>query len=230
VKKIAALSIVAVLGVSLLIVAAACGGGDTGAKAAATASTASSGNAATTSTVNVDAEAGTAASTDSTAASAESTAAPDNGASAAGSDKVFQPHDLLSAEEASALTGKTVTLEDGSLFKDEDTGVISERYKYDIGSSTIHGLVEVHQDGLSTGDTTAKDAFLSTQNMVTSESAPVELGDQAFTAGQGQLHMLYGGYYIVVAFDGDEYGTKELNAALNVKLGAKILENLKAKL
>ena len=120
-----------------------------------------------------------------------------------------------------------MTLDDGSLFKDEESGVISERYKYDLGGSGIHALVEIHQDSLKTSDGSVKDLFLAEKEL--NQNGAAQLGDDAFTADEGQLHMLYGGYYIVVAFDADPYSS-DLNAPLNLKLGAKILENLKAKL
>lgn len=146
------------------------------------------------------------------------------------SDKVFKPSELLSAEEATALVGQPVTLEDGSLFEDQATGVISERYAYDLSGTGIHALVEIHQDGLKTSDGSVRDAFLFEKDLSKSEITSVDgLGDDAFTHGQGQLHLLYGSYYIVVAFDADPYETDK-NGPLNIKIGTKMLENLKAKL
>jgi hypothetical protein len=159
------------------------------------------------------------------------TNAPEGDSSPVKSSEVVEPYQLLSPEEAAAISGFPVMADEGWLNKDPATGTVSDRYKYDLGGSTIHGLVEVHQDSLRDGDGTAKEDYQSMRALVKDEITEVEgLGEGAFTAGQGQLHMLHDGYYIVVAFDGDEYGTDEANAALNVKLGQKILENLKAKL
>jgi hypothetical protein len=177
--------------------------------------------------VTTSSAAGTSAS-DGAAGSTDMTgAAVDDGSGK--SDTVFEPHELLSAEEASAITGFAVTLDDGSLYKDEESGVISERYAYDLGGTGIHALVEIHQDGLKKSEGTVKDAFLFEKDLSKDEIVPVAgLGEDAFTMSQGQLHVLFGSYYIVVAFDADAYETTG-NAALNVKIGTKILENLKAK-
>lgn len=148
---------------------------------------------------------------------------------------VLQPHELFSAAEASAITKFAVTLDSGSLYKDTDNGVISERYVYDIHSSTIHALLQIEQNGMKpesaikAGDTALK-SFTLESELSKNNSTPVNLGDKAFTInGTGQLHMIYKDYYIVVAFDADDY-TTDKNAALNIQIGTKILENLKAKL
>jgi hypothetical protein len=165
-----------------------------------------------------------ASSTDTTAAAAG------EGADSDVSDQVFAPHDLLSADEAASFVGQPVALEDGSLYKDEESGVISERYRYDLGGTTIHALIEIHQDGYKKSDGSVKDQFLFEKELSKGEiMALAGLGDDAFTHGQGQLHLLYGSYYMVVAFDADAYETAG-NAALNVKIGTKMLENLKAQL
>jgi hypothetical protein len=162
--------------------------------------------------------------------STDTTAAAEDGEGSGKSETVFEPHELLSAEEASTISGFVVTLDDGSLSRDEESGVISERYAYDLGGTGIHALVEIHQDGLKESEGSVRDAFLFEKDLSKDEIAPVNgLGDDAFTMGQGQLHLLYGSYYIVVAFDADAYETTG-NAALNAKLGTKILENLKTRL
>jgi len=219
-----ALVVVLVAGLALFV-ATGCGGGNAGSADETTTSLGPSGGLVTTSS---DAGAGDSGA-GATASSTDTTAAPAGGSSGPESSQVFQPHELLSAEEASAITTFAVTLDDGSLFKDEESGVISERYKYDIDGTTVHALVEIHQDGFKKSDGSVKDAFLFVKDLSKAEISAVQLGDDAFTAGQGQLHMLYGSYYIVVAFDADPYST-DLNAPLNIKLGTKILENLKAKL
>jgi hypothetical protein len=226
-KRIVFVLAVALVAASTLLVAAGCGGESTGsADKTTTTSVGPSGGLVTTSSDVGDSGAGAtetttgSSSTDATAASANGTAA---------SDQVFEPHELLSAAEASAITTFAVTLDDGSLFKDEETGVISERYSYDLNGTGVHALVEIHQDGFKKSGGSVKDAFLFEKDLSKAEIQPVQLGDDAFTHAEGQLHMLYGSYYIVVAFDADPYST-DLNALLNIKLGTKILENLKAKL
>jgi hypothetical protein len=223
-KRIVFALVPALFVASLLFVAAGCGGGNAGSADKTTTSVGPSGGLVTTSS-DAGAGSGVPATTAGTS-STDTTAAEGAGTT---SDKVFEPHQLLSAAEASAITTFAVTLEDGSLFKDEESGIISERYSYDIDGSTIHALVEIHQDGLKKSDGSVKDAFLLEKDLSKAEIQPVQLGDDAFTHSEGQLHMLYGSYYIVVAFDADPYGS-DLNAPLNIKLGTKILENLKAKL
>jgi hypothetical protein len=217
----------ALLAASMLLAAAGCGGGSTGSTDQTTTTSAGpSGGLVTTSSDAGDLGAGATATTAGTASS-DTTATSTGGT--ASSDQVFEPHQLLSAAEASAITTFAVTLEEGSLFKDEENGVISERYSYDLGGTGVHALVEIHQDGLKKSDGSVKDAFLFEKDLSKAEITPVQLGDDAFTHAEGQLHLLYGSYYIVVAFDADPYST-DLNAPLNIKLGTKILENLKAKL
>ncbi len=205
-RKIAVVLAVALM----LLVVVGCGGGSAGPADETTTSLAPSGGLVTTS-------------------SSDTTAATESGGSGSESTQVFEPSQLLSAEEASAIAGHPITMDDGSLFKDPETGVISERYKYDLGSSTIHALVEIHQDSFKTSDGSVKDVFLFEKDLSKDEITAVDLGDDAFTMGEGQLHMLHDDYYIVVAFDADPYSSDQ-NAPLNTELGKKILENLKAKL
>ena len=151
--------------------------------------------------------------------------------------KVFTPEELLSAEEATELSGFIVSIETTSLMKDTQKGIISERYKYDINeSNTVHGLFQIEQNGfkpaaeISSGNT-AKRSFETEMNFSKNEiTALNDLGEQAFTFNNnGQLHMLYKDYYIISAFDADVY-TNEKNAQLNINLGHRILANLKNKL
>ena len=221
----AAIALVALM-LLLVPVVTGCGGANAASGDETTTSVSSSGGLGTASS---DAGA-SAAGGSGTATSLTDTAAAAVVGGSGKSDTVFEPHELLSAEEASAITGFAVTLDDGSLYKDEASGVISERYAYDLGGTGIHALVEIHQDGLKTSEGTVKDAFLFEKDLSKDEIAPVAgLGEDAFTMSEGQLHVLYGSYYIVVAFDADAYETTG-NAALNAKLGTKILANLKAKL
>jgi DNA-binding transcriptional LysR family regulator len=93
---------------------------------------------------------------------------------------------------------------------------------------------QIEQNGLKSGDTlkngnTAAKSFNGTMNLLKNEITTVDVGEKAFTInGTGQLHMLYKDYYVVVAFDADEYG--ENNAPLNILIGKRILANLKDKL
>ena len=81
---------------------------------------------------------------------------------------------------------------------------------------------------IKAGDTALKS--FTAESQLSKNTAPVDLGDKAFTiSGTGQLHMVYQDFYIIVAFDADEYETSQ-NASLNILLGKKILANLKEKL
>jgi hypothetical protein len=227
-KRTAAVIAVALLLAAMLSAVVACGGGTTISTDETTTSLGPSGGLVTTSSNAGTIPSGQGGGT--VDSSTDTTAAASTGGKVAGSDQVFQPHELLSAEEASAITTFAVTLDEGSLSKDEESGTISERYSYDLNGTGTHALVEIHQDSFRTGDGSVKDVFLFEKDLGKAEITPVAgLGDDAFTHGQGQLHLLYGGYYIVVAFDADPYGNEQ-NAPLNIKLGTKILENLKAKL
>jgi hypothetical protein len=151
--------------------------------------------------------------------------------------KVFTPEELLSANEASEISGFKVTLDEGTLMKDPQTGIISLRYKYDINeSNTSHALVQIEENGFKPADKinkgfTAAKSFESEMSFSKNEITPVSnIGDKAFTFNHnGQLHMLYKDYYIIVAFDADPYSTDK-NAPLNIKLGQRILANLMEKL
>jgi len=148
---------------------------------------------------------------------------------------VFEPHELLTAAEASELSGFATRMDEGSLTKDPDSGTISERYVYDIGQSTIHALVQIEQNGYKSSDAlkqgdTAEKSFSFEKTLSKNNLTAVDVGEQAFTInGTGQLHMLYKDYYIVVAFDQDDIDTDQ-NDELNVKIGKKILANLQNKL
>ncbi len=145
---------------------------------------------------------------------------------------VFAPHDLLSADEASDLSGHPTTLDPGTLYEDPASGMISERYAYDLDGTGIHALVEIRQDSLKSSaaiqsGNTVLSSFEFEQELSRGEITPVALGEQAFSfTDTGQLHLYYQGYYIVVAFDADPYDSSK-NAPLNVLLGTRILTNLK---
>jgi hypothetical protein len=147
------------------------------------------------------------------------------------SSAVFAPHDLLSADEASELSGHPTTLDPGTLSEDPANGTISERYAYDLDGTGIHALVEIHQDSfkpsaaIQSGDTVLR-SFEFEQELSKDDITSVSLGEQAFTfTDTGQLHMYYQGYYVVVAFDADPYDSSK-NAPLNVLIGTRILTNL----
>ena len=101
--------------------------------------------------------------------------------------KVFAPHDLLSADEAASFVGfSRWPSRTAASYKDEESGVISERYRYDLGGSTIHALVEIHQDGYKKSDGSVKDQFLFEKELSKGEiTAVAGLGDDAFTHGPG---------------------------------------------
>jgi hypothetical protein len=148
---------------------------------------------------------------------------------------VLAPHQLLSAAEASEISGFAVAMDEGTLSEDPASGTISERYAYDLDGTGIHALVEIHQDSfkpseaVAAGETTLSE-FTFEKELLKDEITSLDLGDQAFTLDStGQLHMYYQGYYIVVAFDADPYSS-EKNAPLNILLGTRILANLQAAL
>jgi len=162
---------------------------------------------------------------------------PDNHVENGNISKVFLPEELLSASEATELTGFEVSIDENSLSKDSQLGIISERYIYDINeSNTEHALIQIEENGFKQADavkngSTALHSFESEMNFSKDEISIVNgLGDQAFTFNNtGQLHMLYKDYYIISAFDADAY-TTDKNAQLNINLGRRILTNLKEKL
>lgn len=152
------------------------------------------------------------------------------------SAKVLKPEELLSAVEATELTGYPVTMEEGSLSEDKESGVISQRYVYDINNTTIHALVQIEQNGFKPeseikGGNTALRSFETEVEFSKDNISQVDgVADKAFTInGTGQLHMVYKDYYIVVAFDKDIYGSSK-NAPLNILIGRRIITNLKEKL
>ena len=102
--------------------------------------------------------------------------------------------------------------------------------------NTAHALVQIEEDGFKSADqigkgNTAQRSFESEKQLSRNEITVVtDLGDEAFTFNNnGQLHMLYQGYYFVVAFSADPY-SNDKNAQLNIAVGHRILANLKEKL
>ena len=151
--------------------------------------------------------------------------------------RVFMPEELLSSSDASEISGFNVSAESSALSKDPQSGIIAETYKYDINeSNTVHGLFQMEENGFKSAETikkgnTARYSFETEMKFSKAEITMVNnLGDQAFTFNNnGQLHMLYKDYYIIVAFDADAY-TNAKNAQLNINLGHRILANLKEKI
>ena len=164
-----------------------------------------------------------------------------NSSSASGSvespSKVFMPEELLSSSDASEISGFNVSAETSALSKDPQSGIIAETYKYDINeSNTIHALFQMEENGFKSAESikkgnTARHSFETEMKFSKAEITRVNnLSDQAFTFNNnGQLHMLYKDYYIIVAFDADAY-TNAKNAQLNINLGHRILANLKEKI
>jgi hypothetical protein len=149
---------------------------------------------------------------------------------------VFLPEDLLSAEEASEVLGVPVTIDDASLYKDERRGMVTQRYVYDVSRTTINALLQIEENGLKPASdlkegNTAQSSFRMQQDLLKDEITEVkDLGDAAFTMdATSQLHMVYGGYYIVVAFRWDIYDSSN-DTEINIELGRRILANLKRKL
>jgi hypothetical protein len=219
-KRAFLLVMVALLTVAVLMLAVGCGSKDT------TSST-QSGSAATSPTTTAS---------DTSAQTSQSTP-PDSSATtqAATASQVFEPYELLSADEASEISGFAVAEDEGTLYEDPGSGTISARYAYDLDGTGVHALVEIHQDSFKSGeDIEAGETVLSDfefeQELSADEITAVDLGEQAFTFDNtGQLHMYYQGYYVVVAFDADPYDSS-LAAPLNIKLGERILANLQAAL
>ena len=231
-KRLIAVTAALLLGLLIVLSVPGCGTGGANTDGATTTASGARGGLVTTSSESGSAstEASSSPTSDAAASSTDTTATTAGAGDSGGSDKVFLPHELLSADEASAISTFAVTLDAGSLYKDEESGTISERYVYDLSGTTINALVEVHQDSFRTGEGSVKDTFAMEKNLGKNEITMLkDFGDEAFTHGQGQLHLLYRGYYIVVAFDADPYSTDQ-NAPLNIKLGTQILENLKTKL
>lgn len=209
-KRLVLLATAALLAIAALTLAAGCQSGGT---------TSSSDSTATSPTT------GAAQTSESLAPSTDSTTLPTD-------SPVFAPHDLLSADEASEISGHPTTLDPGTLSEDPASGTISERYAYDLDGTGIHALVEIHQDSFKPSETiaageTVLSEFSFEKELLIDEITSLDLGEQAFTLDNtGQLHMYYKGYYIVVAFDADPYDSS-MNAPLNVLLGTRILTNLK---
>jgi hypothetical protein len=128
--------------------------------------------------VTTSSSASTPASPNSTSQTSGSLAPGSDSTTLPAGSAVFAPHDLLSAEEASAISGFAVTLDEGTLNEDPAIGTISERYAYDLDGTGIHALVEIHQD--SFGDA-ALSSFESVQELLKDEITTVDVGEQAFS-------------------------------------------------
>ncbi len=141
---------------------------------------------------------------------------------------MIKPLDVLSAAEVTAAVGVPAAVD--ATADNVAYGVLGQRYSYDLKGSSIHALLEIHQDGIRTAPGTAAQDFFAEKQRSAKEIAPATIGDDAFTHGQGQLHLLYRGYYVVAAFEGDAYGEKAVTIATNLRIGATVLANLKTKI
>jgi hypothetical protein len=221
-KRIGMLIVIALVATVVSAFAAACGSGSTTPPASDKTPAVSAPQTSQSSEVTETTEA--AETTESTSPNSEDTVEPAD-------LPVFAPHELLSAEEAGEISGFPTTMDEGSLYEDPDTGTISERYSYDIDGTGIRALVEIHQDGSKSADDlaegwTALADFEFNQDLLKDEITSQDVGEQAFTLDStGQLHMYYQGYYIVVAFEADEYDSSKA-APLNILLGKRIVTNL----
>jgi hypothetical protein len=150
------------------------------------------------------------------------------------SNKVISPEQVLSADEASLIVMQTVKIESNTLTQDKDTGKISLRYVYDINKNTVSALLMIEQDSLKPADKikagkTAKKSFESDMKFFSKYVKTVEgIGDTAnYYTSNGNLQILYKGYYITVCFRKEEYPNPPKDAELNILLGKRIVANMK---
>lgn len=172
------------------------------------------------------------------ASSSAAAANPTDQASAAKTSPVFRPDELLTAEEASGIVGQDVKLDDGSLYTDPESGLISERYVYDLtgegntSTTTVHALVEIYQNGLLPAAAlkeghNAKWLFNTEKEFSADEITSLSgLGQDAFYFNTTcQVHVLFGDYYIVAAFDKDPYDSS-LSLPLNLAIATHITDEI----
>lgn len=148
--------------------------------------------------------------------------------------KVFKANELLSPEEASAIVGTNITLEEGTLKIDNETGTSNTYYDYELTpSTTLAALFRLVQNG-----TIPKDKFVagitasgSYDNELKMSGTNAEilngLGDKAFIHKTlGQVNVLYKDYYILIGFGEDNY---DKSKELNINIAKKIIENIDKK-
>jgi hypothetical protein len=146
-----------------------------------------------------------------------------------GSSKIFQPDELLSTADAAKLAGTAKTTIDPGTLKVEN-GESYTRYTYDLSdSSTLHALFQLRQDaGLPKADLATSSAakwYDSMYNRVKNESEALSgIGDRAFLfKPQGQVYVLYDGYFFMLAFESaDETKTPGINIAIAKHIVANI--------
>jgi hypothetical protein len=148
------------------------------------------------------------------------------------SSKIFQPDELLSTANAARLAGTAKTTIDPGTLKVEN-GESYTRYTYDLSdSTTLHALFQLRQDaGLSKADLATGSAakwYDSMYNRVKDESEVLSgIGDKAFLfKPQGQVYVVYGGYFFMLAFESyDETKTP----GINIAIAKHIVANIKSK-
>jgi hypothetical protein len=151
-----------------------------------------------------------------------------------GSSKVFKPDELLSAEEASQIVGTVVTIEEGTLKIDSETGISDTYYVFDVGGgTTLSALFRLKQNGAIkkdklTPENTAESAYKSELEFGGSNTEPIEgLGDKAYLHTlQNQVNVLYGDYYFLVGFGADDQKKAREDS---LKVAKKIIENINKK-
>lgn len=159
------------------------------------------------------------------------------GAAVGCSDKTSGPSpvvladQLLSAEEASEILGLEVTITEGTLNIDEETGLSDTEYVYNYNeSTTLRAYLMIKQNGaipkaaIEAGHT-AEAEYEFYLNICQGDAEELDLGDKAFMQkSTGQIFILDGDYFMWLAFgiSGDTDETKSINLAI----AEKILDNL----
>ena len=156
-------------------------------------------------------------------------------AGAGTSTTVYSPEELLTAEEASAMVGQTVTLTSVS---DEFSanGELSAFYTYDFPSgSTVFASLYFTQNALiSDGELKkghdAKWAFEESKKNIPIENMSIEnipnLGIEAFyNTNNMEVSVFYQDFYFLVVFvaDNDDAATLALNRAIAVHILSKFI-------
>lgn len=142
-------------------------------------------------------------------------------ASAGTSTTIYSPEELLTAEEASAMVGQTVTLTSVS---DElsENGELSAFYTYDFPSgSTVFASLYFTQNALISEEELknghdAKWAFEESKKNISIENIP-DLGIEAFyTKNNMEVSVFYQDFYFLVVFvaDNDDAATLALNKTI----------------
>jgi hypothetical protein len=149
-----------------------------------------------------------------------------------GKGKLFQPDELLSPADAARLAGTAkVSIDPGTL--KVENGESYTRYTYDLSdSTTLHALFQLRQDaGLPKADLASNSAikwYESMYNRVKNESDVLTgIGDKAFLfKPQGQVYVLYGGYFFMLAFESSD---ETKTPGINIAIAKHIVANIKSK-